>query len=225
MIESTELVTRLDLVREAIAAACRRAGRRPEEVRLIGATKSVPAADIRAAAAAGLTEFGENFVQELMAKRAAAPQATWHYIGRLQSRKVGRILEAADVIQTLEPGRSAERLGRRAADRDRPVDCLVEIDFTAARVGVPPDDAEGFLESLSGSAGIAVRGLMAVPPLGGEPRPYFARLRELRNRLAERFPEVRELSMGMSADYEEAVEEGATMVRVGSAIFGHRPKP
>jgi pyridoxal phosphate enzyme (YggS family) len=216
----------LAAVRGRIAAACERAGRQPADVRLIGVTKRVPSEAVAAAARAGLTEFGENYVQELTAKRYAAPEAVWHFVGRLQRNKVRRVLQAADVIQTLEPGSATERLAALAEDRDGPADCLVEVDFTGGRVGVRPEEAGDFLQRLDRSPGIVVRGLMTVPPLGPEPRPWFRRLRELRDRLSQSFEGVSELSMGMSADLEAAVEEGATMVRVGTAIFGPRtPEP
>jgi pyridoxal phosphate enzyme (YggS family) len=223
LVESAEPEKALAAVRQRIADACRRAGRLPEDVRLIGVTKSIPPEEVRRVAAAGLREFGENYVGDMEVKRAAAPDATWHFIGRLQRNKVRRILDLADVVQTLEPGRATERLGRVAAEQERMVRCMVEVDFTGSRVGVEPEQAEMFLARLRDVPSLDVVGLMAVPPLDRPPRPYFARLRELRDRLASAFPGLRELSMGMSADYEEAVEEGATMVRVGSAIFGPRP--
>jgi pyridoxal phosphate enzyme (YggS family) len=223
LVESAEPEKALAEVRERIAAACRRAGRRPEDVRLIGVTKSIPPEDVQRVAAAGLREFGENYVGVLEAKRVAAPEATWHFIGRLQRNKVRRVLDLADVVQTLEPGRATERLGEIAEEEQRTVPCMVEVDFTGSRVGARPEEAERFLAGLHDLPRLEVVGLMTVPPLDRPPRPYFARLRELRDRLAAAFPGVRELSMGMSADFEEAVEEGATMVRVGSAIFGPRP--
>ena len=212
----------LATVQGRIAAACQRAGRHPSEVRLIGVTKRVPGETIEAAARAGLTEFGENYVQELTAKREAAPDAVWHFVGRLQRNKVRRVLEAADVIQTLEPGSATDRLAELARDRGGPAECLVEVDFAGDRVGVSATDAEAFLDQLGRASGLAVRGLMTVPPLGQDPRPWFAGLRDMRDRLATRFDGLSELSMGMSADLEAAVEEGATMVRVGTAIFGPR---
>jgi pyridoxal phosphate enzyme (YggS family) len=223
LLESAEPEKAVPEVRERITEACRRAGRHPDEVRLIGVTKSVPPEKVRRAAVGGLRELGENYVRDMELKRAAAPEATWHFIGRLQSNKARRVLEVADVVQTLEPGRATERLAKLAAERGKRVECLVEIDFTGTRVGVRPEEAEPFLDRLQDLPSLEVIGLMTVAPLGGPARPYFARLRELRDLLPDRFSGPGELSMGMSADYEEAVEEGATMVRVGSAIFGHRP--
>jgi pyridoxal phosphate enzyme (YggS family) len=223
LVESAEPEKALAEVRQRIAEACRRADRHPDGVRLIGVTKSVPPDEVRRAAAAGLVDFGENYVRDMETKRAAAPEATWHFIGRLQRNKVRRVVEVADVVQTLEPGRATDRLAEVAAERARVVRSLVEVDFTETRVGARLDQAEGFLARLDELPTLDVVGLMTVAPLDEPPRPYFARLRELRDRLSGRFPGLTELSMGMSADYEEAVEEGATMVRVGTAIFGHRP--
>lgn len=189
---------------------------------MIGVTKGVPGETVALASRAGLTEFGENYVQELVGKRDLAPEATWHFVGRLQRNKVPRLLDAADMVQSLEPGPAAERLARLAEERGRPMECLIEVDFTGARVGVPPDDVEAFADRMAGRGGLRVRGLMAVAPPMADPRPTFASLRELRDRLGDRLEDVRELSMGMSADLEAAVEEGATMVRVGTAIFGPR---
>jgi len=209
-------------VRSRIAAACDRAGRRPEEVRLLGVTKGVTAETVALAVRAGLRDLGENYVQELEAKRDRAPEATWHFIGRLQRNKAHRVLAASDVVQTLEPGPAAERLARLAEERDDPVRCLVEVDFTGGRVGVSPDELEAFLEHTATLAALRIGGLMTVAPFDQDPRPTFASLRELRDRLRERFEGLEEISMGMSADLEAAVEEGATMVRVGTAIFGPR---
>jgi PLP dependent protein len=223
VLESAELARAIGAIRERIADACSRSGRRPEEVRLIGVTKAVALAAVEAAAAAGLEDFGENYVQEMERKRTAASDATWHFLGRVQSNKAGRIVEASDLIHGTEPGRAAERLAAIGRERGRPVPVLVEVDFTEGRVGAAPEDAEGFVSRLAELRGLEVGGLMTIPPQDEPARPYFARLRELRDRIAGRHPEVRELSMGMSADYEDAVEEGATMVRVGTAIFGARP--
>jgi PLP dependent protein len=223
VLESAELQRGIAEVRTRIDAACARAGRRPEEVRLIGVTKKVPPEMVRRAAEAGLTEFGENYVQELAQKRKAAPDATWHFIGRLQGNKVQKVLDTADLVQTVEPGRAADRLATLAAEGGRSTPCLVEIDFSGSRVGASPGEAETFVERLQALPGIDCRGLMTVTPLGEDPRRSFGALRELRDRLLDRFPGVIELSMGMSEDLEAAVEEGATMVRVGTAIFGPRP--
>lgn len=221
VVSEEDVASRLGRVRDRLAEACGRSGRKADEVRLIGVTKGVTSQAVGQAWEAGLTDFGENYAQELPAKRNAAPQATWHFIGRLQHNKVRGILDVADVVHSLEPGRAVRRLAE-IADPARPLDCLVEVDFTGRRVGLAPEDVEPFLEDLAGAPGLRLRGLMTIPPLGQEPRPYFVRLRELRDRLDPTHGALVELSMGMSADYEEAVEEGATMVRIGTAIFGPR---
>lgn len=207
-------------VQDRVARAARRAGRGADEVRLIGITKGVAGDVVALASRAGLEEFGENYAQDLVAKRAQAPEAIWHFVGRVQRNKVKRILENADVVQTLEPGAAADRLARMA--EERPIECLVEVDFTGRRVGVGPREAPAFVERMAARPGLRVRGLMTVAPPHEDPRRAFAALRKLRDRLRERLGDVRELSMGMSADLEAAVEEGATMVRVGTAIFGPR---
>jgi pyridoxal phosphate enzyme (YggS family) len=216
------LETGLADVRRRIADAAERSGRRAEDVRLVAVTKQVGADVVAVAAAAGVREFGENYVQDLETKRSAAPDAVWHYVGRLQRNKVPRLIETADLIHTLEPGRSADRLLELAGERTLP-DCLIEVDFTGRRVGVAPPELPAFAEAAH-DGGISVRGLMTVAPPGADPRPWFRRLRELGEELAERFEEASELSMGMSSDLEVAVEEGATMVRVGTAIFGPRAR-
>lgn len=223
VLESAELGRAVEAVRYRIAGACARSGRRPEEVRLIGVTKTVAPEAVEAAAAAGLEDFGENYVQEMERKRSAAPDATWHFVGRVQSNKAGRIASASDLIHGAEQGRAADRLAAIGQDRGRPVAVLVEVDFTGRRVGAAPDEAEEFVSRLAELQGLEVRGLMTIPPQDERARPYFERLRGLRDAISRRLPEVRELSMGMSADFEDAVEEGATMVRVGTAIFGARP--
>ncbi len=190
---------------------------------MIAATKQVESRVIRLAVQAGLKEFGENYVQELETKRPVAPEMTWHFLGRLQGNKVRRILESADVIQTLEPGRSGEHLLELAASRTLEPRCLIEVDFTGGRVGAAPDAVDDFADSIVTRGG-ELLGLMTVAPPEGDPRPWFARLRELGERVQERHPQATELSMGMSTDLEVAVEEGATMVRVGTAIFGPRAR-
>jgi PLP dependent protein len=220
VVDSAEVAERLAGVEQRITEACRKAGRDPAGVRVIGVTKGIPADAVRAAGEAGLRDLGENYVQELVKKRDAAPDATWHYIGRLQRNKVRAVLETADIVHTLEPGRAADRLARLAEEADRPLTALIEVDFTGARVGVAPEELNGFVDMASRWRNVRLTGLMTVPPQEQEARPYFARLRELRDGLGG----LPELSMGMSSDYEEAVEEGATMVRIGTAIFGPRPR-
>jgi hypothetical protein len=175
---------------------------------------------------AGVQDLGENYVQELRRKREAIPDATWHYVGTLQASGAHHVAELADVVETVVPGRAMTRLARRAAERGRSLPSLVEVDFTGERAGVSPEDAVAACEEVAAAEGLELRGLMTLPPLvptGEDARPYFRRLRDLLRQVQERHPEVIELSMGMSLDYEVAVEEGATMVRIGTALFGARP--
>lgn len=211
----------ISAVRRRIGEAADRSGRDPRDVRLVAVTKKVDPSIVRLGAEAGLREFGENYVQELEVKRQVAPDATWHFLGRVQRNKARRVVECSDVIQTLEPGGGAKRLVELASTRSPAPRFLIEVDFTGSRVGVTPEALDAFARSMVQS-GADVRGLMTVAPLDRDPRPSFARLRELGESLRTRHPAATELSMGMSTDLDVAVEEGATMVRVGTAIFGPR---
>ncbi|MGZ8598582.1 MAG: YggS family pyridoxal phosphate-dependent enzyme [Actinomycetota bacterium] len=213
-------------VRERLADACRRAGRDPGAVRLVAIGKTVDARALRWVLEAGVEDLGENYVRELRVKHDAVPDARWHFVGTLQASGAHHVAELADVVETAVPGKAMARLARRAAERGRTLPCLVEVDFTGERAGVAPEDVVGACDAVAAADGLALRGLMTVPPIGpsGEAaRPYFRRLRELLAKVASRHPEAVELSMGMSLDYEVAVEEGATMVRIGTALFGARP--
>ena len=212
-------------VRRGIARACERTGRHVDEVRLVAASKTVPPGAIRWAREAGVTDFGENYVRELRDKHAAVPDARWHFIGTLQTNTAHHVAAVADVVETLAGGHATERLARRAAASGRTIDALIEVDLTGERTGVAPDEVRATADAISTLEGLRLVGLMTIPPLTEHPedaRPFFARLRQLRDRTRERLPEVLELSMGMSLDYQVAVEEGATMVRVGTALFGPR---
>jgi len=223
---SDAIARNLATIRAAILRASERAGRDPDEVLVVAASKTVAEERVRAAVAAGVTDVGENYVKELLAKRPRVPGARWHYIGTLQSHTAPKLAEAADVVQTLASIRATERLARRAAAAGRRIESLIEIDFTGERTGIDPGELGGFVERARGLEGIRLAGLMTLPPMPERPedtRPYFRRLRELSETLRRQVPEARELSMGMSLDYEVAVEEGATMVRIGTALFGARP--
>ena len=214
-------------VRARIASAATRARRAEGSVRLVLAGKTQPPEAIVAAYQAGAREFGENYVQEAAAKHAAlAAKADirWHLIGHLQTNKARAAIEIFDLIQTLDSARLAAALHRlRPAP---PMAVLIEVNLAgeASKNGVAPGAAEALIEAVRGQ--VRVDGLMTVPPVAEDPettRPYFARLRELRDRLAAAtgLP-LSELSMGMTNDYEVAIEEGATIVRVGRAVFGER---
>ena len=221
----TDIRTNVERVRERIARAAERAGRRASDVTLIGVSKTVDVDRIRQAIDAGLTALGENRVQEAKAKVATLGRPVpWHLIGHLQTNKVKDALELFDVVHSLDRWPLADALQRRAAASGRDVDALIEVNLAgeAAKSGVAPDAVGELLERLHALAHVRVRGLMAIPPVGTaeDARPWFRALRKL----AETYG-LAELSMGMSADYETAIEEGATMVRVGTAIFGARPAP
>jgi PLP dependent protein len=212
-------------VQAGIREACRRSGRSPEQVLLVAVTKTVPLEVVEEARRLGLTDFAENHAGELATKAQAVP-ARWHFIGKLQRGTAGRIADHAHVVHSAEPGRALERVGHRTAAKGKLIPCLVQVDFTGRRQGVAPEDAERAVESAMGVDGIRVVGLMTLPPWSDDPeatRPFFRRLADLRDGLRKRWPQVAELSMGMSGDFGVAIEEGATMVRVGTALFGDRP--
>lgn len=215
-------------VRERIGRAAARSGRRPEEVRLVAVTKTVPLERILEAREAGLAVFGENYVQEAEPKVRALPDAEWHFIGSLQRNKAGRAVELFSWIQTVDSPRLLAEIARRAARAGKVVPVLVEVNVggETSKGGVDPAELPGILSAASGLPGVRVRGLMAIPPFADDPeesRSHFARLRELLASLRGGAAEMSELSMGMSNDFEVAIEEGATMIRVGTALFGIRP--
>jgi pyridoxal phosphate enzyme (YggS family) len=224
---SEQIAANVRTIRERLDDAAAAAGRDPAEVRLIAVSKTVGADAIRAAIDAGVTDLGENYVAELREKRPALADLSprWHYIGALRSGTAHHVADLADVVQTLAGEHAARRLAGRAARAGRRLDALLEIDFTGERAGIDPDDAPEAAELFRTLDGIRLRGLMTIAPLGTTPEdaaPWFRRLRELRDRLRDRHPNVLDLSMGMSLDYAVAVREGATMVRIGTAVFGAR---
>jgi PLP dependent protein len=217
---------RVAAVRARIAEVCSAAGRDPRAVTLVAVGKTVEAEAIAWVVEAGVADVGENYVQELRARHRLVAGARWHFIGTLQASSAHHVSALADVVETAIPGRAVERLARRAADAGRRLDALIEVDFTGERAGVAPDDVVAAADALSALEGLALRGLMPVAPLTPDregARPWFRRLRELGERVRERHPDASELSMGMSSDYEVALGEGATMVRLGTALFGTRP--
>jgi hypothetical protein len=216
------VASNLERVRERIARAADRAGRKPGEVLLIGVSKTVDVDRIREAIVAGVPALGENRVQEAKAKvTVLGRDVPWHLIGHLQTNKVKDALDTFDVIHSLDRLALAEELERRAARLGRHVEVFVEVNLAAepAKSGVAPDALPAMLEQVAQMSHVRVRGLMAIPPVGApdDTRQWFRAVRKL----AEAHT-LAELSMGMSADYEVAIEEGATAVRVGTAIFGAR---
>lgn len=209
-----------------VAAACQRSGRSEDEVTLVAVTKGVPPRAIVEAAHSGVRDFGENRIQEAATKRPALedlPRGTrWHMVGHLQTNKVKECLRLFDIIHSVDSLHLAEVISRRAA---RPVPVFLEVNVAgeSTKHGFTPDELYGAFERICILPNLEIHGLMTVAPLTGdaeEVRPVFASLRALAGRL-----NLRGLSMGMSDDFEVAVEEGATHVRIGRAIFGERPGP
>lgn len=206
---------------ERIAAACARAGRRREEITLVAVSKVFPAQAIREAYALGLRDFGENYVQEFESKQpdlTDLPGARFHLIGHLQSNKSRRAAELFDVIQTID----TPKLARRLNEVGKPLEVMIEVKLSSEQTksGVSAQDLPALVEAVRGCSHLRLIGLMTIPPWSEDPeasRPYFRRLRELANAAG-----VSGLSMGMSHDFEIAIEEGATYIRVGTAIFGPR---
>ena len=218
-------------VREAIEKAAQRAGRRPEEIRLVAASKTVDVERIRSAAEAGITIFGENYVQEAMRKREAIEQpVSWHFIGHLQKNKAKYAVEFFDMIHSIDSVVLAEELNKRASRVDRSMEVLVEVNLSgeSTKSGGNEEEIIPLIRGIKELPQLLFRGLMTMPPFFDDPeqsRPYFIRLRRLAERIVSEalHPGPLELSMGMSNDFVTAVEEGATLVRVGTAIFGSRP--
>ncbi|HVI84866.1 MAG TPA: YggS family pyridoxal phosphate-dependent enzyme [bacterium] len=214
-------------MRARIAEAALRGGRRPESVQLVAVTKTVGPERIREAVACGLRVFGENRVQEARAKVSEVPGVSWHLIGSLQRNKIKEALRLFEVIHSVDSVGLAEELSRRSMERGtRRAEVLLQVNISQEpqKHGVAPEEAERVVGAVLELQGLRLRGLMGMAPLVETPeaaRPSFRRLRELRDRLGEAFPEagVCELSMGMTDDFEVAIEEGATIVRVGRALF------
>jgi pyridoxal phosphate enzyme (YggS family) len=228
VLTASEIATRLTEVRSRIGDASRRARRPPDSVRLVLATKTQPSAALVAAYHAGAREFGENYVQEAQPKHAvlaAMPDIRWHMIGHLQTNKARAALEIFDLLQTLDNPRLAATLYRLQPSPPMPVLIEVNLGGEASKTGVAPEAVEVLIDAVRGQ--VEVAGLMTIPPPVANPEaagPFFARLRELRDRLAGTCGlALSELSMGMTDDFEIAIEEGTSMVRVGRAVFGERP--
>jgi pyridoxal phosphate enzyme (YggS family) len=224
------LEERLRGVRDRIAAAAEASGRDPSKTTLIAVGKTHDAGVVARAVAAGVTDLGENRVQEAVAKKADVPPATWHLIGPLQRNKAKAALEVFDVIHTVDRPELVERLefllDRDWPGRRQPVLIEVNVADEVQKAGVEPESVEALARELLACPHLELRGLMAIPPLVEDPeasRPFFRRLRILRDRLQDRLGSaLPDLSMGMTLDFEIAIAEGATMVRVGTAIFGPR---
>ncbi len=210
----------LATVRARIAEACARARRDPASVRLIAVSKTKPLELLRQALSAGQTVFGENYAQELKEKAdALGAGVEWHFIGALQTNKARVVVGRAALIHTCDRLALAQELSKRAKNAGLTQRVLLEVNVgrEPQKAGVLPEDAPALLDQVRALPSLQCDGLMCIPPAEGDPRPHFRALRELAEQLR-----LAELSMGMSADYEAAIEEGATLVRVGTAIFGPR---
>jgi hypothetical protein len=226
------MAERIAAVRDRIARAADAAGRDPGAVELVAVSKLHQAEAVAAACRAGVHHVGENYAQEMIAKidalagDAACATLAWHFIGRLQRNKARQVVGRAALIHAVDSIELAREIARRAAGAPQPILCAVSAAGEEQKSGVAPDRLPELLAGLAELEGVVCRGLMTMPPLPEQPedsRPYFRALRELRDRLATPERPLAVLSMGTTADLEVAVAEGATLVRVGTAIFGPRP--
>lgn len=224
------LKDRIDGVEQRIEEACRRSGRKREDVLLVAVSKKFPLDMIFEARRLGLRDFGENYAQELRDKQkeAGGDAIRWHFIGALQRNKVKYVVGKADLVHAVDNMALVAELDKRAASSGVCVRALVEINGgEESKNGIKASELPEFLEGASEFRNVSLEGLMIMPPYFEDPemsRPWFSGLREMRDKVSGEFPGIQELSMGMSNDFEVAIEEGATILRVGSALFGPRPK-
>jgi PLP dependent protein len=228
--EKTSAAERLAVVQDRIRSACERVDRPSSSVVLVAVSKTHPPEAVRAMLAAGVTEFGENRVRELLAKRDVVPEARWHLIGRLQSKKAKLIADRQILVHSMDRRSLADALSRRAGAAGAVQRVLVQVNVgdDPAKGGCPVNETLDLVAYARTLPNLAVEGLMTMPPMPPDDvgveatRPLFAELRRLRDEARTQWPEVTHLSMGMSDDLEVAIEEGATLVRVGTALFGPR---
>lgn len=233
--ESVSLATRYRHITDRIAEACYKAGRSTESVRLVAVSKYVPIEVMSEAVSLGLRDFGESRLQEAFPKMAEWPDLSvrWHFIGHLQTNKVKRVVGAFALVHSVDSWKLAEALSREATEQGIVQPILIQVNTSGepSKYGMTPNATPALLERIvSELPGVQVQGLMTMAPHAEDPetaRPFFRRLRELRDELSGRMQSgvsLEHLSMGMSGDYAVAVEEGATMVRVGTGLFGARPR-
>lgn len=221
------LARRLRDVQQRIVQAAARAGRSASSVTLVAISKSVDVERILEARDAGQSDFGESRAQEMRRKiDQVGPGVRWHFVGRVQRNKVKDLVGAVSLIHSMDRIELAEAIAGRAQREQRVQRVLLQVNAgdDPAKSGCGAEEVHGVISRIRQLPGLACEGLMTIPPMGVDPRPIFSRLRELRDEARERFPEIQHLSMGMSEDFEAAVEEGATIVRVGQALFGSRPE-
>ncbi|MFC4059892.1 YggS family pyridoxal phosphate-dependent enzyme [Planomonospora corallina] len=221
-----EIAAGLAEVEARVAEACRAAGRAREELTLIAVTKTYPASDVRHLAALGVGHVGENRDQEASAKArdCADLGLAWHFIGQLQTNKARSVARYADVVHSVDRPRLVAALGAEAVRAGREITCLVQValDDDPARGGARPRDVPAVADAVAGTGGLRLGGVMAVAPLGEEPARAFARLRQVAQAVREAHPDAGIISAGMSGDLREAVANGATHLRIGTALLGHR---
>ncbi|GLX06942.1 YggS family pyridoxal phosphate enzyme [Microbispora sp. NBRC 16548] len=226
-----ELAAALDEVERRIDDACRAAGRSRSEITLIAVTKTYPASDVRLLAELGVSNVGENRDQEAAAKAAECGDLglTWHFIGQLQTNKVRSVASYAHMVHSVDRPRLVDALSREAVRAGREVDCLIQVDLDAApgeggagRGGAAPQEVPALAGLVAKAEGLRLRGVMAVAPLGEDPAAAFARLRAVAERVREEHPAADVISAGMSGDIPQAVANGATHLRVGTALLGRR---
>jgi pyridoxal phosphate enzyme (YggS family) len=228
--ETVDIAANVARIRERIARAAAGAGRNADEIRLVAAAKTVDAARVAEAIAAGVTDIGENYVQEAAAKRdQVGGSARWHLIGHLQRNKVASAAKIFDNIQTVDSPRLAQSIAARARALGRTLEVLLQVNTSgeSSKSGIAPDRLEELFEAVAPLQGIRVQGLMTIGAMHADPetgRPEFRLLVGLAGRLERLGAEMRWLSMGMSHDFEVAIEEGASLVRVGTGVFGRRPQ-
>jgi len=224
-----EIEKNLSRVRERIEHAAAKIGRDPRGIKLVAVTKTVTVQSIREAVAAGAMIFGENYVQEARTKIEEIGKSgiQWHFIGHLQTNKAAHAVRLFDLIHAVDSLTLARELDKRAGAASKTIDCLIEVNLSqeASKFGISKERTPELAHALKDLKNISLKGLMTMPPYADDPeaaRPYFIALRELREEIAGSGTPLPELSMGMSTDFEKAIEEGATIVRVGRAIFGER---
>jgi pyridoxal phosphate enzyme (YggS family) len=216
-------------VEERISAACLRAGRAREEVLLLAVTKTIPFERIQQALREGLTHFGENYIQEAQRKIETISQGTWHFIGHLQKNKSKAAIRLFSMIETVDSISLARELNRQALQAGKTIEALIQVNEAgeSSKSGMPPKEVPALIEESRAWPSFRLRGMMTIPPYDPDPeksRPWYRSLFRLREKWQQQFPEIdlAHLSMGMSHDFEIAIEEGATIIRVGTALFGPR---
>lgn len=227
-----ELRTSLAAVRAQIAAVCAVAGRDPSEITLVAVTKTFPVSDIMLLSQLGVTDIGENRDSEAAPKAAACAAAglpvRWHFVGQLQVNKAASVAGYADVVHSVDRARLAEALGRRSRAEGRVISCLIQVSLDdpglhAGRGGAAPDEVGDLAAEVAAHDSLRLAGVMGIAPLGEPPRPAYARLRRIAETVRAAYPGAQVISAGMSGDMAEAIAEGATHVRIGTALLGGRP--